>query len=66
MFFGDNGYSRAAAEYERHREEECCDCTPKVIRTFKNEDGMDDGEMNCHYCDCEECEYWSEYNSKEN
>lgn len=56
-----NGYERAAAEYERQRDDAGCTCEPKVIRTFKNEDGMDDGEMNCDYCDCKECEHHRDY-----
>lgn len=58
----DNGFSQASAEYERYCEETSCPCSPKVIRTFKNEDGQDAGEMNCQYCDNKDCEYWEEYN----
>lgn len=41
-------------------------CEPKAIYRFTNEDGQDDGEMNCHYCDKKECEYWSDYNDTRN
>lgn len=58
----DNGYARAVQEYESQMDKDGCICEPKVIRTFTNEDGMPDGEMNCHYCDIQECEYWEEYN----
>lgn len=56
------GYERAAQEWERSLDSGGDICEPKVISRFRNEDGMDDGEMNCQYCDNKECEYWEEYN----
>ena len=38
------------------------DCYPKVIRTYKNEDGIWNDNMNCEDCDCIECEHWKKYN----
>lgn len=61
MFYDDHGYSRAAAEYEAMLARGDEPCEPKVISRFINEDGMDDGEMNCDYCDNKECEHHRDY-----
>lgn len=61
MFYDDHGYARAAAEYERQREEDGCTCEPKVISRYRDEDGMWTGDQNCDYCDCKECEHHRDY-----
>ena len=55
------GFERAQREYESRMYEEGCICEPRVISTYKDEDGMWTGDMNCDYCDCKECEHHSEY-----
>ena len=63
----DNGYSRAAAEYEMYLAsggDDCCE--PEIIRAEKEyePDGYSLNFIyNCEECDNTECEYWSEYNN---
>lgn len=61
MFYDDHGYARAAAEYEAMLARGDEPCTPKVISTFRDEDGNWTGEENCDYCDCKECEHHRDY-----
>lgn len=59
------GFERAEREYELARENAGCTCEPKIIKAEKayEPDGYSmEYTYNCDYCDCEECEYWEEYN----